>query len=287
MSAKILKVAMIIICTIVILTCIVVVFTRDISGEDYPVYISGVKDEDLDKSPETVNGEVKGINYAVPIFMYHWVRDEIGDYPYPENMVSPSTLSEQCQYIVNNGYESIYVKDIENITEYTKPVALTFDDGFICFYLYAFPILKQFNVKSTLFVITDYVGTPGYCTKEQLLEMKESGIVDIQAHTKTHPHLAWLSVQEMYNQMNDCNTYLKEQLGIDSTMICYPYGSYNANTIEQAKKIGYKYGFAMDGGVYYSNRDDDYEISRIYAYRSMNINTFASYCSKSYVNVNW
>lgn len=288
MNSNIVKTVVIAICFLVIITSTIVAFTNDINAEEYPIYESEVIDVDsLKKVPQSINEEIQDIKFAVPIFMYHWVRDDTGDYAYPENMVRPGTLSKQCQYLVDNGYESIYVKDIENITSYTKPVALTFDDGFICFYLYAFPILKQFNIKSTLFVITDYVGTPGYCTKEQLLEMKESGIVDIQAHTKTHPHLAWLSADEMYSQMNDCNTYLKNELGIDSTMICYPYGSYNNVTIEKAKLIGYKYGFAMDGGVYYSNRDGDYEISRIYANRSMSMDTFASYCSKSYVEITW
>ncbi len=287
MNSKCIKIILLSVSILIIISSVIVAFTNDISAEEYPVYENDLEPLSLQKVPDKVNQEVKDIKYALPIFMYHWVRDDTGGYAYPENMVRPETLRQQVEYIVNNGYEPIFMTEIDDITKYNKPVALTFDDGFICFYLYAYPILKQYNIKSTLFVITDYVGKEGYCTKEQLMEMKESGIVDIQAHTQTHPHLAWLSASEMHDQMNNCNTYLKNELGIDSTILCYPYGSYNASTIDEAKKMGYKYGIAMDGGVHYSNRDDKYEISRIYANRSMSINTFANYCSKSFVEVTW
>lgn len=230
----------------------------------------------------------KSINAAIPIFMYHFVREDTGDYEYPENMVKPSTLRAQLQYLKDNGYETIYISDLENLQSYSKPVALTFDDGWQDFYINAFPIFKEFNMKATIYVITGLIGTPGYCTLDELKELKKSGIVDIQCHTVTHPRLATLSETKIIEEIEQSKKYLKENLDIDSNTICYPYGSFNDKVISLSKKAGFVYGLAMDGGVYYTNKHTNiYAIPRIYANRSMTLNTFANYCNKSQVKVDW
>ncbi len=232
--------------------------------------------------------KVSNIKASIPIFMYHFVRDDTGNYEYPENMTRPSTLRAQLEYLKNNGYETIYISDLDNLEYYEKPVGLTFDDGWEDFYLYAFPILKEYNMKSTLYVITGLVGTPGYCNLDELRELRDSGIVDIECHTVTHPRLANLSREKMVEELTKSKAYLKENLGIDSDTICYPYGSYNQTVIQESKNAGYSYGLAMTGGVYYTSKHKDiYQIPRIYAYRSMTIDEFANYCKKSKVEVTW
>ena len=232
--------------------------------------------------------KVKSIDAVIPIFMYHFVRDDTGGYEYPENMVRPSTLKAQLEYLKNNNHETIYISDLECLEYYKKPVALTFDDGWGCFYSNAFPLLKEYNMKATLYVITDLIGAPGYCTLDQLKELRDSGIVDIQCHTVTHPRLANLSREQVIEEITKSKEYLKDNLGIDCDTICYPYGSYNSTVLQEAKNAGYSYGLAMTGGVYYTSiHKDIYQIPRIYANRSMTINEFASYCKKSSVNVTW
>ena len=58
--------------------------------------------------------------------------------------------------------------------------------------------------------------------------------------------------------------------------------------ILSAKELGYKYGLAMDGGIYYTlSHKDLYSIPRIYANRSMTLSSFSNFCSKSNVKVTW
>lgn len=230
----------------------------------------------------------KSVNASVPIFMYHFVRDDTGDYEYPENMMRPETLKAQLQYLKDNGYETIYKDDIAHLENFTKPVWLTFDDGWEDFYLYAFPLFKEYNMKASYYVITDLIGTPGYVKLEQLKEMKESGLIDIQSHTVTHPRLATLSSDEIYNELYNSKKYLKDNLDIDSEVICYPYGSFNNTVLNLSKEVGYKYGLAMDGGVYHTSiHKNIYSIPRIYANRSMSMTTFINYVKNSKVEVIW
>ena len=225
---------------------------------------------------------------AIPIFMYHWIRYDTGDYMYPENMVKPSTLEEQIKYLVENNFEFIYITDLKYVYEYTKPVALTFDDGWTDVYTDAFPLAKKYNIKISMYIIKDNVGKNGYCTEEQLKEMQKSGLVDIQSHTVTHPYLADLSYQKQKIELFESKKYLKDVYNIDSQVICYPYGSRNENTVELANEAGYTYGLDMDGGVYYTDVHTNLlKIPRIYANRSMNIDTFANFANKSKVDVVW
>lgn len=233
--------------------------------------------------------EIKPKSYSayVPIYMYHWLKEDTGGYEYPEMMVKPSELRKQFEYISQNNYDAIFITDLENVYKYDKPIALTFDDGWQDVYLHAFPLVKEFNIKISMYIINDFVGTPGYCTLDELKEMKESGLVQIDAHTVTHRKLATLSKEEVYNELLGSKNYLKDNLGIDAKVICYPSGSFNLSVINIANELGYKFGLAMDGGVHLTSKYSNMEIPRIFATRSMSINTFANYANKSSVKVEW
>lgn len=227
----------------------------------------------------------KDVEATVPIFMYHFVREDTGDYMYPENMMSPAKLKQQLEYLKQNQYEPIWITDLENLHRYQKPVALTFDDGYEDFYMYAFPLFKEYQMKASLYIIEDMTNKEGYCKDAQIKEMLESGLIQIDSHTITHRRLATLSVSEMEKELKQPREFLKNSYGIDSQVICYPYGSYNKKTVQLSQEVGYTYGLRMDGGLYYTKRDPIYEIPRIYANRSMSMNEFKYYCEKSVVTV--
>ncbi len=224
---------------------------------------------------------------AVPIYMYHWIKEDTGGYEYPEMMVKPSELKKHFEYIANNSYDDLFVSEVSNVYKYKKPIVLTFDDGWQDVYANAYPLAKEYNVKFSMYVIKDLVGTPGYCTEDELMEMKESGLVEIGSHTITHRKLASLTKDEIYNELSESKKYLKESLGIDTNVICYPSGSFNSSVVKIANELGYELGLAMDGGIYYSNKDSMMEMSRIFVTRSMSLGTFITYASKSSVSVEW
>ena len=53
--------------------------------------------------------------------------------PDTENFLKPETLEEQLQYISENGYQTIFIDEMDDLYKYEKPVALTFDDCFVYF----------------------------------------------------------------------------------------------------------------------------------------------------------
>lgn len=239
-----------------------------------------IKPKEEEKKPTSVEG-------VIPIFMYHFVGEDPGQNPYPENVVKTSMLDQQLKYLKENNYDTIFVTDLKELHRYEKPVALTFDDGFLDVYVNAFPLLKQYQLKASMYVVNEFIGTPGYCGVEQLKEMQDSGLVSIEAHTVSHNRLATLSASRIETELADSKAYIKQHFDKDSTVLCYPYGSYNNTVIDIAKKY-YDYALAMDGGVYDTKKHKNlYEIPRIYANRSMSLNAFINYCKTANVKVEW
>src|SRR3989344_4458910 len=97
----------------------------------------------------------------VKILMYHRVDDKkIDILPYYANLnVSIKNFEEQMRYLSKN-YNVIPLNDIININKNKKiknSVIITFDDGYIDNYLYAYPILKKYNLPATIFLPTDFI----------------------------------------------------------------------------------------------------------------------------------
>lgn len=278
---------------ILIISCVCVFSIKNTKVDDKKEYNVSSDRTNIDvlneknQNPKEEAVTPRSYTAAVPIYMYHWIKEDTGGYEYPETMVKPSELRKQFEYIANNSYDDLFVSEIAKVYKYEKPIALTFDDGWQDVYTNAYPLAKEYNVKFSMYVIKDLVGTPGYCTEDELIEMKESGLVEIGSHTVTHRKLASLTTDEIYNELSESKKYLKENLGIDTNVICYPSGSFNSTVVKIAKELGYELGLAMDGGIYYSNKDSIMEMSRIFATRSMSLDTFIAYASKSSVSVEW
>ncbi len=229
----------------------------------------------------------KSYTAAVPTFMYHFARDNVLPGEYAGNFIKPDTLEDQLEYLTTNDYDVIFAGEILNAYDYEKPVILTFDDGFDCFYDNVYPLLKKYNVKATLFVIqSGYRHGENHCTISEIAEMLTSGLVEIEAHTRSHPYLSTLSETEVISELDDIKEALKIDFDIDSKVLCYPFGDYNDMVVEKTEER-YEMAYDMDGGVYYSNKHSRYNIPRIYAHRDMSLNTFISYAQKADVEVVW
>lgn len=70
-------------------------------------------------------------------------------------------------------------------------VTLTFDDGYYDNYKNAFPLLKKYKMKATLYLNTAYVESEEnrkfrYLSWKEIEEMSSSGVFDIQLHSHRH-----------------------------------------------------------------------------------------------------
>ena len=113
----------------------------------------------------------------IPAFIYHRVDGEV--------------FEEQLRYLKANGYQAVDTEQIKQalfsgVGLPEKPVFLTFDDGLENFYTVAYPLLRSYGFRGILFVAPFWIGKEGMASWQQIMEMHESGWVDVESHSFSH-----------------------------------------------------------------------------------------------------
>ncbi len=208
----------------------------------------------------------------VPVLMYHAVSDNC--WGTSELFVSPSTLDAQIALLLENGYTLITFEDFDHLNEIEKPVMLTFDDGYDDNYTELFPILQKYQVKATVFVITNDIGKNHKLTAEQIKEMSASGLVSIQSHTMSHEYLSNMNEERLQTELTQSKLVLARLTGKESFVLCYPTGMYS-NLSLQVTKEHYEFGLLMSSGLY-TTGGDPYMIRRYYVPRGLSASSLLS-----------
>lgn len=203
--------------------------------------------------------------------MYHGVTDDV--WGGSDLFVSPSRLEEQLQYLEENGFTTIWFSDLARVDQIEKPVMLTFDDGYMDNYTELYPLLRKYQAKATVFVITDTIDlNPRNLTSDQIRELSASGLVEIQSHTVTHPYLTSLTPNDQRWELAQSRLVLTRLTGKEPYVICYPSGQRGKDTLEIAREL-YVLGVDMNGGDY-TTGSDPYTIPRWYVARSHSMALF-------------
>lgn len=240
-------------------------FTGTPSKEEPPDLVSitpvGALEKELVRQPPLE--ENKKIT-TIPILMYHVIEDYSG--PYEQLYTSPQILRKQLAFLKEQGYSAVTVHETLNHWKKgtplpAKPIILTFDDGYRSVYTEAFPLLKEYGFRATLYLHTAKINTPGGLTTEMTKEMAGYGL-EIGSHSLTHPDLTKISPAKLRNDIRLSKKQLEELTGQEVTTFCYPAGRYNSRVREEVMKAGYlgavttRYGPA-------TNRENLYSLSRI------------------------
>ena len=202
--------------------------------------------------------------YFLPILMYHSIDDNDKD---ARLSISPKSFERQMEFLYKNHYNVIgldkaaeYIKNGKN--PLSKTIVITFDDGYYDNYEHAYPVLKKYGIKATLFVIVDKIGQPGWVGWKELKEMSDSGIITIGSHTMTHPWLTSLNIEKIKSEFKNSKEILENRLGKRVDLLCYPMGNHDGRSEENAKRSGYVCAVGTNPGKS-SSADDIYAIGRI------------------------
>ncbi len=76
-------------------------------------------------------------------------------------------------------------------------------------------------------------------TWEEVSHLREPGLVDIGAHTMTHPDLVRLTADEQEDEIQRCKERLESRLNTPVTHFAFPHGSYNPTTVTCVREAGF------------------------------------------------
>ena len=205
-----------------------------------------VNGKSINETPKNLS--LKYNDESVPVLMYH----SIGTAKLNPYVVSTEQFDLDMQYLKENGFTTLSTDELYDFMVKNKPVPkksvlITFDDGYEDNYTNAFPILKKYKFKATIFVITGYMDKGKmYLSSAQLKEMQNNGI-DIESHTNLHDKLGTCSYADQLKTLEISKEYLEKTLNKTVRYISYPFGSYNLDTLKAVNAAGYKMAFTTDG----------------------------------------
>jgi peptidoglycan/xylan/chitin deacetylase (PgdA/CDA1 family) len=168
---------------------------------------------------------------------------------------------------VTQNQRNRFAKQLDMILEMSKPVradvellpetgerfaAVTFDDGLENIIENALPELARRNIPSTLFIVTDVLGTnPSWeyfggddpkeekaMTEEQLRKLP-SALVTIGSHTMTHPLLPSVPPEIVLSELAGSRRKLAEIVNQEVTLFSFPYGGFNDGVVELCREAKY------------------------------------------------
>ena len=220
------------------------------------------------------NQKNKNANVKIPILLYHDFVETVPDSD-PDNFSyinTPQSYEENIKTLLENGYKFISFQELYDanngkIELPEKPILVTLDDGYYSNYEYIFPILKKYNVKASIFIVTDKIGKEidgkKYLNWEQCREMQDSGLVEIFSHSKKHVFYDKLPVRMIRDDVIESYKIIEENLGSKKLKVfAYPYGAYTKETVWSLKLNGIDMQ-VYDIGMNYSNDFDNDYIKRI------------------------
>lgn len=219
----------------------------------------------------------------VAVLCYHNIGTKEEKQNFPEEqpwIIEVSNFEEQLKYLKEHKYKTLTLEEFYRwkqgeIKLPYKSVLITFDDGFLSNYQYAFPLLKKYDMNATVFLIGSYIKTSdkewdgnlkSYMTKELIEKCKnEYSNIEFASHSyglHEHGKLTQSSEEEL---VLDGNIFRKEIVNTD--FYAYPFGAYNEEMIEALKKNKYKLGFTFGPTRKEyrkaSRKDDNYQIPRL------------------------
>jgi peptidoglycan/xylan/chitin deacetylase (PgdA/CDA1 family) len=179
----------------------------------------------------------------LPVLLYHHIGSERpGAYPYLT--VQPRRFERHMRWLSTHGYTTITPSDWmawrnEGRALPHRPVMITFDDAYADLCKFAFPTLKKYGFRATVFVATELIGRTNewdenrftqfpLMSEPQLREWASEGVIELGAHSRTHPDLTSLDGDdELIAETKGSREILEALVGKPVVSFAYPYGSYH------------------------------------------------------------
>lgn len=213
---------------------------------------------------------------SVPVLMYHHITPIDGAIT-----ASPANFEDQLQWLARRGYTSLTTQQFAGFLAGQhvpkKSVLITFDDGYLDNWVYAYPLLKKYHFNAVIFLVTSWVNdgpvrnimgqdalpeTPSHAECEQRIDagrsddvilrwseiraMQSDGTFEFHSHTDTHTR--WDKSPQasekntlMAQELERSRQSLQENLGEVSEHFCWPQGYFDTDYVRVAQQAGFRY----------------------------------------------
>lgn len=225
---------------------------------------------------------------GLPVLTYHHIlRDEENSrFRHTSTTTTVRAFSNQMTWLRDRGYSTLTMYQLEgyvrnNMNLPARAVVITFDDGLKSVSRYAYPVLKQYGMKATAFIISSRIKRhPQKWDPKSLQFMSVSelngirDVFDFQSHTHflhrvdnyRRPILLSRSYHNILFDFERSRRALA-QFNPHVLYLSYPFGGYNTTAVNAAEEAGFHLAVTtMKGKV--KPGDNPFLLKRLYILRT-------------------
>lgn len=208
---------------------------------------------------------------SIPVLIYHHILPQSGFIT-----VSKENFKDQLNTIKKEGWHTLSADEfldfkLKGYKPPKKSLLITFDDGWLDNLIYAYPLLKEYGFKATVFVVTDWINRAPLKGNDKLSYanhkesnkrakageagavfnidqmIKSSDVFDFHSHTHTHTNRVENSVN-FAKELEESQRFFVTHFGKKSEHLCHPWGYYEQSDEELIKGTGFKLAYTVENG---------------------------------------
>jgi len=192
------------------------------------------------------------------ILMYHSVSDDASAKSFARFVHTREAFEAHLAYLAASDYRVVTASALARAPQDEKLVALTFDDGFRDFHATVLPLLVKYQLPASLYVPTAYIGGSARwlapdCEDDrpvlgwpELIDISQSPLVEIGAHSHTHPQLDRVDIARVRAESTLPKLILEDHLQLPIRGFAYPFGYHDRRARKAVADAGYEYAVAVD-----------------------------------------
>ncbi len=223
----------------------------------------------------------------IPILLYHHILSEAENKSYNSCVVTLEDFEAQMKYLYENNFHTVTLDELEAFLYYgielpEKSIMIQFDDGYYSNIARAYPILKKYNFKAQIFLITTVVHKKQvefdpsrftWIAEESLDAVRD--VFEFGSHTNDMHRLEYdgHTGLMLFDEDTIKQDLLKSFRITDKRALAYPRGQFKKSNMPILKDLGVKMAFTVKSG-YVNKYSNPYELNRNIIYNITDIESF-------------
>ena len=189
----------------------------------------------------------------IPIINYHKIEDR-SDFGITTRKISD--FKRDLDMLCYQGFETVDFNDVSMASLPSRPIMITFDDGYTSFINHAMPALLERGMKAVVYIPTDFIGKANnwdvhigrfkykHMDRHQISSINTAGM-EIGSHGCSHRFLNILPLTTLENELKKSKMLLEKMINKNVLSISYPFGRANQRVLRMVQKF-YTYGVALN-----------------------------------------